>query len=83
MMVHVKDNESGHLYRNDGNHFANVTQEAGVKNYGLSLSATIGDLNNDSWPDIYVSNDFNSPDFMYINNQDGTFKEVVKEAMAH
>jgi len=83
MMLHVKDNESGHLYRNDGNHFANVTQEAGVKNYGLSLSATIGDLNNDTWPDIYVSNDFNSPDFMYINNQDGTFKEVVKEAMAH
>ena len=83
MMLHVKDNESGHLYRNDGNHFANVTKEAGVKNYGLSLSATIGDLNNDTWPDIYVSNDFNSPDFMYINNQDGTFKEVVKEAMAH
>ena len=83
MMLHVKDNESGHLYRNDGNKFTNVTQEAGVKAYGLSLSATVGDLNNDSWPDIYVSNDFNSPDFMYINNQDGTFKEVVKEATAH
>ncbi|MRX70088.1 Repeat domain-containing protein [Flavobacterium resistens] len=83
MMLHVKDNESGHLYRNDGNHFTNVTEQAGVKNYGLSLSATVGDLNNDGWPDIYVSNDFNSPDFLYINNQDGTFKEVVKEAMAH
>lgn len=83
MMVHVKDNESGHLYRNDGNHFANVTQEAGVKAYGLSLSATVGDINNDSWPDIYVSNDFNSPDFMYINNQDGTFKEVVNLATGH
>ncbi|MRX40270.1 hypothetical protein GJU43_13365 [Flavobacterium sp. LC2016-23] len=83
MMLHVKDNESGHLYRNDGGHFANVSKEAGVMNYGLSLSATIGDLNNDSWPDIYVSNDFNSPDFMYINNQDGTFREVVKEATAH
>lgn len=83
MMRHVKDNETGHLYRNDGNHFANVTQEAGVKAYGLSLSATIGDLNNDSWPDIYVSNDFNSPDFMYINNQDGTFKEVAKQATPH
>ncbi|WP_426484947.1 VCBS repeat-containing protein [Flavobacterium sp. 2] len=83
MMLHVKENESGHLYRNDGNHFTNVTEQAGVKNYGLSLSATVGDLNNDSWPDIYVSNDFNSPDFLYINNQDGTFKEVVKEAMAH
>jgi hypothetical protein len=83
MMKNVKDNESGHLYRNDGNHFANVTDTAGVKNYGLSLSATIGDINNDSWPDIYVSNDFNSPDFMYINNQDGTFKEVVNVATGH
>lgn len=83
MMKHVKDNESGHLYRNDDNHFTNVTQEAGVKAYGLSLSATIGDINNDTWPDIYVSNDFNSPDFMYINNQDGTFKEVVNTATGH
>lgn len=83
MMRFVKDNESGHLYRNDGNHFANVTTEAGVKNYGLSLSATIGDINNDTWPDIYVSNDFNSPDFMYINNHDGTFKEVIKSATGH
>jgi hypothetical protein len=83
MMANVKDNESSHLYRNDGKRFTDVTAVAGVKNYGLSLSATIGDINNDSWPDIYVSNDFNSPDFMYINNQDGTFKEVVKEATGH
>ncbi|MFP9097821.1 VCBS repeat-containing protein [Flavobacterium sp. RHBU_24] len=83
MMVNVKDHESGHLYRNDGNHFANVTEQAGVKAYGLSLSATVGDINNDGWPDLYVSNDFNSPDFMYLNNQDGTFREVVKEATAH
>lgn len=83
MMRNVKENESGHLYRNDGNKFTDVTNTAGVKNYGLSMSATIGDLNNDSWPDIYVSNDFNSPDFMYINNQDGTFKEVIKSATGH
>ncbi|TDD99369.1 VCBS repeat-containing protein [Flavobacterium cellulosilyticum] len=83
MMRNVKDQESGHLYRNDGNHFTNVTDAAGVKAYGLSLSATIGDINNDSWPDIYVSNDFNSPDFMYINNHDGTFKEVVNNATGH
>ncbi|HSD07681.1 VCBS repeat-containing protein [Flavobacterium sp.] len=83
LMRNVKDEESGHLYRNDGNHFTNVTEEAGVKAYGLSLSGTIGDLNNDTWPDIYVSNDFCSPDFMYINNHDGTFKEVIKEATSH
>ncbi|WP_339656566.1 VCBS repeat-containing protein [Flavobacterium frigidarium] len=83
MMKNVKDNESGHLYRNDGATFTDVTAAAGVKNYGLSLSATVGDINNDGWPDIYVSNDFNSPDFMYINNQDGTFKETIKEATGH
>ena len=79
-MENVKDNESGHLYQNNGNTFTDVTEASGLKAYGLSLSATAGDLNNDSWPDLYISNDFNSPDFMYINNQDGTFKEVVKEA---
>ncbi|MBL4879732.1 MAG: VCBS repeat-containing protein, partial [Oleispira sp.] len=82
-MNNVKDLDSDHLYRNDGNYFTDVTKEAGVESFGLSLSATIGDLNNDTWPDIYVSNDFNSPDFMYLNNQDGTFKEVIKEATAH
>jgi len=80
MMNNVKDQQSDHLYRNDGNKFTDVTDEANVRSYGLSLSATVGDLNNDSWPDIYVSNDFRSPDFMYINNQDGTFKEVLKNA---
>ena len=76
----LKDHESDHLYRNDGDKFVDVTKEANVRSFGLTLSATIGDLNNDSWPDIYVSNDFSTPDYLYINNQDGTFREVVKEA---
>jgi len=82
-MKNVKDKESDHLYRNDGNTFTNVTDEAGLKSFALSLSATVGDLNNDGWQDLYVSNDFSSPDFMYINQKDGTFKEVVKKATAH
>ena len=80
LMDNVKDNQSDHLYRNDGDKFIDVTNQANVTNYGLTLSATVGDINNDSWPDLYISNDFGSPDFMYINNQDGTFKEVLKEA---
>ncbi|WP_282080092.1 VCBS repeat-containing protein [Aquimarina algiphila] len=79
-MKNVKDYESDHLYKNEKGTFINVTDESGLRSFGLSLSVTVGDLNNDSWPDIYVSNDFNSPDYMYINNQDGTFKEVLKEA---
>ncbi|PWK24576.1 VCBS repeat-containing protein [Maribacter polysiphoniae] len=81
LMKNFKKHQSDHLYRNDGDTFTDVTKEANLGSYGLSLSATVGDLNNDSWPDLYVSNDFNSPDFMYINNQDGTFREVVKDAM--
>ncbi|WP_299435511.1 VCBS repeat-containing protein [uncultured Aquimarina sp.] len=79
-MKNVKDHESDHLYKNEKGAFIDITNESGLRSFGLSLSATIGDLNNDSWPDIYVSNDFNSPDYMYLNNQDGTFKEVLKEA---
>ncbi len=70
--------EMDKLMRNDGGHFTDVTEEAGLKTFGLSLSATIGDLNNDGWPDIYVSSDFSSPDYCYINNKDGSFSERVK-----
>ena len=78
-MQNSGDFETDNLYRNDGNSFTRVTDEAGLRTYGLTLSATVGDLNNDSYPDLYISNDFSSPDFMYINNGDGTFTDVVKE----
>ncbi|MEH6679217.1 MAG: VCBS repeat-containing protein [Sediminicola sp.] len=82
-MRNVQDEQTDKLYRNNGDRFEEVTDGAGLRSFGLSLSATVGDINNDSWPDIYVSNDFNSPDFMYINNQDGTFREVIKQATSH
>ncbi len=74
-----KDIESDKLYRNDSGVFTNVTKEAGVHNFGLSLSATAADINQDGWPDLYVSNDFSSPDLFYINNKNGTFSEMSKE----
>ena len=78
-MQNTTDVETDKLYRNDGNTFTNVTDIAGVRSFGLSNSATIGDINNDGWPDIYVSNDFSMPDYLYINNKNGTFTEQVKE----
>ncbi|MEO1255914.1 MAG: FG-GAP-like repeat-containing protein, partial [Bacteroidota bacterium] len=54
-----------------------------ILNFGLSLSATASDFNHDGWVDIYVSNDFDSPDYLYINNQDGTFNEVAKTSLKH
>lgn len=82
-MSDPKDVETDKLFRNDGSKFVDVTDEAGLRTFALSLSCTIGDLNNDGWPDIYVSNDFSSPDFMFFNNQDGTFSEQVKKTTKH
>ncbi len=76
-----KDVETDKLFRNDGDHFTDVTDEAGVRSFGLTNSATISDLNKDGWPDIYVSNDFNVPDYLYINNGDGTFTNHIQDAV--
>jgi len=72
--------ETDRLYQRDGNRFIDVTEAAGLKTFGLSLSATVGDLNQDGYPDLYVSNDFSTPDYLFINNQDGTFSEEVKQS---
>ncbi len=71
------------LYRNDLRSFTDVTEEAGVSNRGYGLSAVSTDFNRDGWPDIYVANDYDSPDFLYINNGDGTLDNVINEAMNH
>jgi len=72
--------ETDRLMRNEGNVFKDVTEESGLKAFGLSLSATVGDLNQDGWPDIYVSNDFSTPDYLYINQGDGTFIDQLKRS---
>ncbi|MCK8520795.1 VCBS repeat-containing protein [Aquimarina sp. D1M17] len=82
-MNNIKNHETDHLFKNEGGKFVDVTEKAGVKSFGLTLSATVGDLNNDTWPDIYISNDFSTPDYLYINNKNGTFTEVVKKATSH
>ena len=76
--------ESDRLYRNEGEgKFVDVTEESGVLNYGLSLNASISDFNSDGWFDIYVSNDFNAKDFLYINQRDGTFKDELEKYFPH
>ncbi len=76
--------KSDKFYRNTGDGtFEEITNEAGLLNFGLSLSATVGDFNQDGWEDIYVSNDFASPDHFYFNNGDGTFTDKIKEVTQH
>ena len=72
------------LFRNDGNGvFVDVTTAAGIRDKGYGLSASIGDLNNDGWPDIVVTNDFEERDALYLNKQDGTFADSAQRAMAN
>jgi hypothetical protein len=72
------------LLRNEGNgRFVNVTQEAGILFEGYGLGLTIADVNQDGWPDIYVANDFLTNDVLYINQQDGTFRNEIKARIDH
>ncbi len=83
-MQENKLENSSHLYKNNGNNtFTDVTEAANIKNFGMTLGVISSDFNNDNLPDLYLSNDFNVPDYFYINNGDGTFKEVLKEATKH
>ncbi|WP_189360904.1 VCBS repeat-containing protein [Algibacter mikhailovii] len=81
---HASSKHSNHLYANNGNGtFTDVSKTAGVLSYSLSLSATVSDLNNDGYKDIYVSNDFASADFCYMNNGDGTFRNSIEQSTKH
>lgn len=71
------------LFENQDGKYIDITQKAGVLNKAWGLSASIGDFNNDNWPDIYVANDFLEPDFLYINNQDGTFTNTILHTLDH
>ncbi len=73
------------LFRQDKGKFADVTEKTGLNcselSYGLGLA--LSDFNADGWPDFYVSNDYNVPDYLYLNNGDGTFSDKKKDAINH
>ncbi|MEP6683018.1 MAG: VCBS repeat-containing protein [Parafilimonas sp.] len=79
----------GKLYRNDWNAvlkhpvYHDVSTQAGITYEGYGHAATICDINNDGWKDIYVSDDFISNNILYINNHDGTFTNQVKDYFKH
>lgn len=72
------------LFRNEGNgKFTDITLQAGIVQEGYGLGLAISDVNMDGWPDIYVSNDYLSNDILYINQQNGTFKNRIAELVGH
>ncbi len=77
------------LYRNEkaeeGRYFSDVTNQAGIysSQIGYGLGVNISDINNDGYPDIYVSNDFHENDYLYINNGNGTYSDKLTEMITH
>ena len=75
---------SDKIYRNDGNNkYVDVSEGAGIVHEGYSLGVAVSDINKDGWPDIYVSNDFQSDDILYINNKDGSFINEISKYLKH
>ena len=83
LMQFVHPGVSNHLYEYEDGKFKDVTVEAGVMRFGLSLGVSVADFNSDGWPDFYVSNDFATPDYFFFNNGDGTFTNKLEEAANH
>ncbi len=72
------------LFRNDGNgNFSDVSVSANILVEGYGLGISVLDINQDGWQDIYVSNDYLSNDLLYINQQDGTFKNEIDQYFKH
>lgn len=74
-----------HLYRNDNGYYKEISKEAGIHGsiISLGLGVTVSDFNADGWPDVYVSNDFFERDYLYINQQNGRFKDDLENRVQH
>ncbi|WP_299886138.1 VCBS repeat-containing protein [uncultured Lacinutrix sp.] len=79
----IEDYGSDQLYKNENGTFINITKSSGIANKAWSLSASIGDFNNDGWLDVFIANDFLQPDYLYINNKNGTFTDKAIETFNH
>ncbi|AGA80107.1 VCBS repeat-containing protein [Echinicola vietnamensis] len=73
------------LYRNDNGTFTDISEAAGIigNSLGFGLGIIASDINDDGWPDLYISNDYVEHDYLYLNNQDGTFSEKLTEKLQH
>lgn len=70
------------LENQDGK-FVDISKKAGIENNCFGLGIAVSDLDGNGYPDVYISNDYQDPDFMYMNNGDGTFSEEIKERTNH
>ncbi|WP_338875655.1 VCBS repeat-containing protein [Spirosoma sp. SC4-14] len=73
------------LFENQNGHFTDVAKKAGIYQFPLTfgLGVAVADVNLDGWPDLYVTNDYNEPDYLYINQKNGTFRDETQQYFRH
>ncbi|MBN7811169.1 VCBS repeat-containing protein [Algoriphagus sp. H41] len=73
------------LYENVGGKFIDISEKSGIKSnaLGFGLSVLASDINGDGWPDLLVTNDYIEPDYLYLNQGDGTFSDRMAENFQH
>lgn len=73
------------LYRNDNLRFTDVTRQAGIysSDIGFGLGVSVTDINQDGYPDLYISNDFFEKDYLYVNQRNGSFREGIESSLGH
>jgi enediyne biosynthesis protein E4 len=88
--VSGKSIRNDRLYKNNGmdkskNHpvFTDVSMQAGIKEDGYGLGVVVSDVNNDGWPDLYVTNDYLSNDLLWLNNKNGGFTNSIAASLNH
>ncbi len=86
IFLNTFDSLSGdYFFRNDNGRFSDITKSTGIFGYiiGYGLGIAVSDINLDGWPDIYIGNDFHENDYLYINQKNGTYKEILQEVTTH
>jgi hypothetical protein len=73
------------LFRNDSGKFIDISEQSGIKGYslGFGLAVVASDINQDGWVDLLVTNDYIEPDYLYMNNGDGTFTDQLSAKFQH
>ncbi len=76
---YVKDK----FFRNDGGKFTEIGAQLGLDGLSFGLGVVAADFNHDNWTDLYVANDYDRPDYMYINDQKGSFTNALNSKVKH
>ena len=84
-LLKEKHEAGSQLFENQNGKFIEVTVKAGISSSSLSygLGVSVADINGDGWPDIYIGNDYSMPDYLYINQKNGKFKDEIQSMLDH